>query len=98
MAKLDMQFLYTFAKKVEKISGLENKLKYSAHTTQIKKIAEIIYRKTKDRSVIKSLLRSYIPMSVNRFFISDNRVYEMFLTDFLARYYRGKIYKWNKSL
>lgn len=67
-------------------------------TCQIKKIAEIIYRKKKDRSVIKSLLRSYIHMSINRFFISDNRVYEMFLTDFLARYYRGKIYKCNKSL
>lgn len=33
IAKLDMQFLYTLAKKVEKISGLENKLKYYANTT-----------------------------------------------------------------
>lgn len=69
-----------------------------ARTCRIKKIAEIIYGTTTERSVINSLLGSYIHMSVNRFFVSDNRIYEMFLTDFLARYYRGRIYKCNKSL
>lgn len=33
IAKLDMQFLYALAKKVEKTSGFDNKLKYYANTT-----------------------------------------------------------------
>lgn len=50
-------------------------------------ISNAIYKNTNNKFEILNLLRSYIHMSINRLMSSDNRIYEMFITDFLLRYY-----------
>jgi hypothetical protein len=50
-------------------------------------ISNTIYKNTNNKFEILNLLRSYIHMSINRLMSSDNRIYEMFITDFLLRYY-----------
>lgn len=42
---------------------------------------------------MESLLSSYTHMSLNRLFISKNRIYELVLYDFLRRYYTSEIAK-----
>lgn len=42
---------------------------------------------------VDTLLSSYIHMSLNRLFISKNRIYELVLYDFLRRYYTSEIAK-----
>ena len=47
---------------------------------------------------IKSLLTSLIHMTMNRWFRSKNRLHEMVIYDFLARYYTSEIAKNNKNV
>lgn len=44
----------------------------------------------KDEATKRSLLTSYIHMTMNRLFRSKNRIYELVLYDFLLRYYTSK--------
>ena len=50
--------------------------------------------KKADKSVsMKTLVSSYIHMSLNRLFLSKNRIHELVLYDFLKRYYTSEIAK-----
>ncbi len=46
---------------------------------------------------VKDLLRSLIHMMVNRIIISDSRLHELVIYDFLYQYYRSKRYKLDKT-
>ena len=48
-------------------------------------------KKTNKSVSVETLLSSYIHMSLNRLFISKNRIYELVLYDFLRRYYTSEI-------
>ena len=45
-----------------------------------------------------SLLSSYVHMTMNRLFLSDNRTYELVIYDFLSRYYKSRIMRNNSNL
>ena len=47
---------------------------------------------------LKSLLTSVIHMTMNRWFRSKNRLHELVIYDFLARYYTSEIVKINKNI
>jgi len=53
---------------------------------------QIKSKSTKDHSVNK-LLKSYLHMMINRLFRSNNRLHELILYDFMARYYTSEIAK-----
>lgn len=57
----------------------------------IKKIQSKLQKK--ENSIINGLLMSYIHMTINRLFMSKNRVHELVLYDFLRRYYLSEIAK-----
>lgn len=59
-------------------------------------IINIITQKVKNKFIISKLLMSYIHMTINRIFISENRFHEMIITDFMQRFYHSEIIKNNK--
>lgn len=63
-------------------------------TIENKKIIDQLYLKLKgcNNSIhLNSLLSSYVHMMMNRLFISQNRIYELVLYDFLKRYYTSEL-------
>ena len=55
-------------------------------------INQLFYKveKSKNSEVIDSLLSSYIHMTMNRLFMTKNRIHELVLYDFLRRYYTSE--------
>lgn len=62
-------------------------------TKQLIPIVQLINSKSKNKSEKNKLLKSYIHMTINRISISNNRIHEMILADFMSRYYSCKIAK-----
>jgi thiopeptide-type bacteriocin biosynthesis protein len=52
-----------------------------------------IKSKLKNNSETSQLIKSYLHMMVNRIFLSENRIHEMILSDFMYRYYSSEIAK-----
>jgi thiopeptide-type bacteriocin biosynthesis protein len=72
----------------------------SKRSNALKKISRIIIEKTKiskQENKLNSLLQSYIHMTLNRLFLSKNRLHELILYDFMNRYYKSEIAKTKKS-
>ena len=67
----------------------------------LKPIVKQLYSKTeksKESDVIDSLLSSYIHMTMNRLFMTKNRMHELILYDFLRRYYTSENAKAKKII
>lgn len=67
-------------------------------TKQLTPIVQAINNKSKDELRKNKLLKNYIHLTINRISISNNRIQEMILADFMSRYYSSKIakFKYNK--
>lgn len=55
------------------------------------KLKELISDYKLDRKLIKNNIHSYIHMSLNRLFMSKNRMHELLIYDFMQRYYKSLI-------
>lgn len=72
--------------------------KLESHNDSILLIAKKILKLNKKNSLeipLDDLLSSYIHMSINRIFRTQQRIHEMVLYDFLHRYYKSEIAKRN---
>jgi lantibiotic biosynthesis protein len=101
-----LNHLYTESKKMIQIAmenpvAENNEMKplldiYEENKNEFKKIAKYIIDKmmpAEDRAGVDNLLSSYIHMNLNRLFLSEPRLHEMVIYDFLCSYYRTLIKK-----
>lgn len=74
----DKQFLYLY--KITKVSSCK-----------MLPVINLICDKLKNKNEINLAIKSYLHMTLNRIFISNNRLYELIISAFMKKYYQSKI-------